>query len=72
MNIEQTHKEANELMDKVGDVLHDQNLRTVHLVLARLFVTLSMEATSDKQEYMNLCSNLWDAIVEEIAEEPKH
>jgi len=52
--------------------LDDHHLVVVHMVLARLFVGVSMESDATKEEYMKLCSDMWDNMIEEIAEEPKH
>ena len=64
--------DVNKLLHKVGTVLDDHHLVVVHMVLARLFVGVSMESDATKEEYMKLCSDMWDNMIEEIAEEPKH
>jgi hypothetical protein len=65
-----------ELVDKftleMGEVLNNRPTQVVHMVLARFFVNISMEAFSDKANYMELCSTLWDAMANDTAEETKH
>jgi hypothetical protein len=60
------------LTQKVGEILNDKPTQVVHMVVARFFVEVSMEASPDKVDYMDLCSTLWDAMANEMAEEPRH
>jgi len=64
--------DVNNLMNEVGIILNDHNLIVVHMVLARLFVGISMESNATKEAYMQLCSDMWDNMIEAIAEETKH
>jgi hypothetical protein len=56
----------------MGEMLNNKPTQVVHMVVARFFVDISMEVNSDKANFMDLCSTLWDASLEEIAEETKH
>jgi hypothetical protein len=64
--------DLNDLLEQVGTILHDRHLVVVHMVLARLFVGVSMESNATKEAYMQLCSDMWDNMIEAIAEETKH
>ena len=65
-------KDAESLLIKVGEILDDNHMLVVHLVLGRLFVGLSLELSQNKESYMELCSNTWDQMNEDRAEETKH
>jgi uncharacterized hydantoinase/oxoprolinase family protein len=72
MNRDELLDLVNELTQEVGDILNDNPSEAVHMVVARFFVDLSMESNNNKENFMDLCSTLWDASLEEIAEELKH
>jgi hypothetical protein len=70
--INEYRDQANELLAQVGEVLDDNPMEVVHMVLGRLFVIVSMESGNPKENYMKLCSEIWDLIELENAEETKH
>ena len=72
MNDEKLIDQVDELTIEVGEILNDHPVELVHMVVARFFVDISMESNNDKETYMELCSTLWDACLENFAEETKH
>ena len=70
--LEQIRDEANDLILKVGEVLDDNSMGVVHMVLARLFVDISIDSGNDKSAFMDMCEKMWDMAIEDRAEETKH
>jgi len=60
------------LMEKVGEVLNDQEIGIVHVVISKFYGEVCIEAGMPKEVFMEHSSRLWDAMANEIAEETKH
>jgi hypothetical protein len=65
-------KLVDELTLEMGEMLNNKPTQVVHMVVARFFVDISMEVEPNKENFMDLCSTLWDAVAEEMSEETKH
>ena len=70
--IQAMKQKAEELTQKVGDVLHDHEMRVVQIVLARFYCGVCIESGMSKETYTKACGALWDALMEDYAEEIKH
>jgi len=70
--IKEIKDQAEALSEKIGDVLHDNDLRIVQIVLARFYCGVCIETGMSKKRYLQACSELWDALMEDYAEEIKH
>ena len=70
--IKEIKDQAEALSEKIGDVLHDNDLRIVQVVLARFYCGVCIESGMSKETYTKACSALWDALMEDYAEETKH
>jgi hypothetical protein len=70
--IQAMKQKAEELTQKVGDVLHDHEMRVVQIVLAKFYIEVCIESGMSKDVYMGACNGLWDALMDDLAEETKH
>ena len=70
--MEKMKDEAQVLLEKVGEILHDQHMLVVQLVLARLYGEVCIDTGMTKEKYLIACSGLWDALMEDLAETTKH
>jgi len=68
----QIKEQAEALSEKIGDVLHDNDLRIVQIVLARFYCGVCIDTGMSKKRYIEACEALWDALMEDYAEEIKH
>jgi len=64
--------QAEALSEQVGDALHDNDMRVVQIVLARFYCGVCIESGMSKETYTKACEALWDALMEDYAEETKH
>ena len=60
------------LMEKVGEVLNDQEIGIVHVVISKFYGEVCIETGMPKEVFMEQSSRLWDALMEDLAEETKH
>ena len=70
--IKELKAQAEKLTEQVGDVLHDNDMRVVQMVLARFYCGVCIEMGMSKNIYIEACEVLWDALMEDYAEEIKH
>jgi len=68
----QIKEQAEALSEKIGDVLHENDLRVVQIVLARFYCGVCIDTGMSKKIYLQACSELWDALMEDYTEEIKH
>lgn len=70
--MKQIRRQAQTLMEKVGSVLNDQELGIVHIVVSKFYGEVCIETGMSKETYLEQSSVLWDALMEDLAEETKH
>jgi hypothetical protein len=70
--IKQIRKQTQNLMKKVGEVLNDQEMGVVHIVISKFYGEVCIETGMPKEVFMEQSSRLWDALMEDLAEETKH
>ena len=70
--IKEIKAQAEKLTEQVGDVLHDNDMRVVQMVLARFYCGVCIDMGMSKETYTKACGALWDALMEDYAEETKH
>ena len=70
--IKQIRKQTQNLMEKVGEVLNDQEMGVVVIVISKFYGEVCIETGMPKEKFMEQSSRLWDALIEDLAEETKH
>jgi len=70
--IKQIRKQAQNLIEKVGEVLNDQEMGIVHIAISKFYGEVCIEIGMSKETFMEQSSRLWDALMEDLAEETKH
>ena len=70
--IDKIHRKADSLAELITVVLDSNEILIVQIVLARLFAEVSVESGMPKEQHLHACEVMWDAIVDEMAKEPKH
>ena len=70
--INQMKEQAQILMNQVGEVLNDQEMGIVLIVLSKFYGEVCIESGISKERYLEQSSQLWDALMEDLAEEIKH
>jgi len=70
--INQMKEQAQILMNQVGEVLNDQEMGIVLIVLSKFYGEVCIESGMSKDRYLEQSSQLWDALMEDLAEEIKH
>jgi hypothetical protein len=70
--VNQMKEQAQILMNQVGEVLNDQEMGIVLIVLSKFYGEVCIESGMSKDRYLEQSSQLWDALMEDLAEEIKH